>query len=552
MGRRARGNRPRDRANAGLARALGALLMTKPRARTVSALLDEITARAPEREAVVDGSDRWHYATLSAAVRQCARALLADGVRHGDRVGILAGNRAEWLIADLAAMSIGAIAVGLNTWASVRELGYQLRHAAVKMLFVEPRFRDRDFMALLAEVRDMEDGWGHESRIIVLAPDAREPGVPYDEFLTRGDSVGVDELDAARTAVTPDDVACLLYTSGSTALPKGVPLLHRGLIENMWEIGERQHLTADDRLWLAVSLFWSLACVNALFAVLTHGGTVVLQHHFDAGEALRVIETERCTVFYGTPNMALALAEHPDRERRDLGSLRTGVTIGTAAQIQRVADLGASRICNVYGLTETYGNSTVSDAGLTLARRVETVGTALPGNEIRIVDPESGGTQPAGSPGEILVRGNVTPGYWNDPARTAEAFTPDGWFRTGDLGMLDVDGYLYFRGRLKEMVKTGGINVAPAEVEEVLAAHPAVELAFVTGIPDPRLDEALAAVIVLRRDREVDAATLQAHCRAVLAAYKTPRAFRFVTAAALPLTTTGKLQRNRLPELFRS
>ena len=158
--------------------------------------------------------------------------------------------------------------------------------------------------------------------------------------------------------------------------------------------------------------------------------------------------------------------------------------------------------------------------------------------------------QPHGTAGEIQIHGNVTPGYWNDPVRTLEAFTADGWFRTGDLGLLDADGYLYYRGRVKEMVKTGGINVAPAEVEEVLATHPAVELAFVTGIPDARLDEALAAVIVLRRDQHADEAALRAHCQGVLAAYKLPRHFRFVAAEALPLTTTGKLQRNRLPSLF--
>jgi fatty-acyl-CoA synthase len=522
----------------------------KPRSRTIPSLLTEIAALGPTHSAILDGPRQWTYAEWVHDVNLAARALLACGIGHGDRVGILAGNRAEWLIVDLAAMSIGAIAVGLNTWSSARELAYQLEHAAVKLLVMEPRFRERDFMALLHEARGLAHGFPALACAITL-DGAPLPGQPtYDEFLQRADLVTARQLTAALARVSPADIACLLYTSGSTALPKGVPLQHGGLIENMWEIGERQQLKAADRLWLAVSLFWSLASVNALFAVLTHGGSIVLQHHFDAGEALSLIEQARCTVFYGTPNMALALAEHPTRAARDLSSLRTGVTIGTPAQVRRVAALGATQICNVYGLTETYGNSTVAAADLPLERRVETVGQPLSGNTIRILDPTTGLDHATGLSGEIIIRGNVMPGYWQDPTRTAEAFTGDGWFRTGDLGFLDADGFLYYRGRLKEMVKTGGINVAPAEVEEVLAAHPAVELAFVTGIPDDRLDEALATVIVPRRGQSVDEATLREYCRGILAAYKLPRHFRFVDAGALPLTTTGKLQRNRLPELF--
>ncbi len=524
--------------------------MNKPQSRTAMAMLHELVVLCAEQEIVVDSGRRWRYQEFTGAVERCARALLASGIGHGDRVGILAGNRAEWLIADFAVMSLGAIAVGLNTWSTARELAYQLGHAEVKLLFVEPRFRDRDFIAMLGEARALGGGLPLLTDVVTLDGSTATAQRSWSEFLQGSSAVTEIEFTTAMAAVQPDDVACLLYTSGSTALPKGVPLRHRGLIDNMWEIGERQHLVAGDRLWLAVSLFWSLACVNALFALLTHRGTIVLQHHFDAGEALHLIETERCTVFYGTPNMALALAEHPARATHNLSSLRTGVTIGTPPQVRRVAELGAHAICNVYGLTETYGNSTVTDAALPLAQRIETVGQPLDGNRIRILDFDSGEELPPGTPGEVVICGNVTSGYWNDTLRTAEAFTPDGWFRTGDLGFLDVNGYLFYRGRVKEMVKTGGINVAPAEVEEILSTHPAVELAFVTGIADARLDEALAAVIVLRSGYTADESALRAHCQGILAAYKLPRHFRFVAASALPLTTTGKLQRNRLADLF--
>lgn len=524
--------------------------MEKPISRTVLGVLNEITVRDPKHEFLIDGMRRWSYRSFAADVDQCARALLANGIVHGDRVGILAGNRAEWLIVNFAAMSIGAITVGLNTWSSANELSYQLQHAAVKMLFVEPQFRERDFVALVAEARQLANGLQHLERIVALDGEGLELWRAYANFIESGTEISASDLATTQAKVLPDDVAFLLYTSGSTALPKGVPLLHRGLIENMWAIGERQHLVADDRLWLAVSLFWALACVNALFAVFTHGGTIVLQYHFDAGEALRLIEAERCTVFYGTPNMSLAIAEHADYAAAKLQTLRTGATIGTAPQLQRIVDFGVNGICNVYGLTESYGNSTVADAELPIEQRLETVGQALPGTEIRIIDPDTWAELPAGTRGEITLRGFLTPGYWNNPERTAEAFNEEGWFRTGDLGVLDSEGFLYYRGRLKEMVKTGGINVAPAEVEEVLTTHPAIELAFVTGIPDPRLDETIAAVIVLKRDAHTDEAELEAHCRSVLATYKTPRRFRFVNAEELPLTTTGKLQRNRLKELF--
>ena len=524
--------------------------MKKPTARTVPALLAEMVARAPGAPFLVGENARLSYAEFADAVTLAARALSALGIGVRDRVGILMGNRPEWLIIDFAVMSLGAIAVGLNTWATPHELVYQLDHAGVKLLVIEPRFRATDLATLVGAARALGHGLPTLKTVVWVGDEAPSGMLSYQDLLAQAVSVPALVVSTASAEITAHDVACLLYTSGSTALPKGVPLLHGGLIDNMWEIGERQQLVADDRLWLAVSLFWSLACVNAIFAVTTHGASIVLQHSFDASEALRLIEAERCTVFYGTPNMALAMWEHPDRVRRDLSTLRTGVTIGTPAQVQRVAALGAHAICNVYGLTEAYGNSAVTAASDPLARRAQTVGRALPGVEIIILDRTDGRPLPAGEVGEIALRGNVTPGYWDDPVRTAEVFTPEGFFRTGDLGLLDDDGYLYYRGRLKEMVKTGGINVAPAEVEEILAAHPAVELAFVTGVPDARLDEALAAVIVLRSGTSTTAEELALHCRATLAAYKTPRRFRFVQATELPLTTTGKLQRNRLPELF--
>jgi fatty-acyl-CoA synthase len=426
-----------------------------------------------------------------------------------------------------------------------------LDHCDATTLITIARFAGQDYLGLLAEL----GGPGSSrlpklERVIVVDGERPGPPTPYDSLGDLGVAVTDGELDAAQRAVSPDDVAYILYTSGTTSTPKGVQLRHGGLIENMWNIGERQHLTPADRMWMGISLFWSFGCANALLAVMTHGGTIVLQESFEAGAALALIERERCTVYYGTPNIALALTEHPDRARRDLSSLRTGAAIGPPPAMQLVMDLGVREICNVYGLTETYGNCNVTDAHDPAEIRRTTVGRPLPGMEIRIVDRETRRPLPTGEVGEILVRGHLTPGYYKDPAKNAAAFDAEGFLLTGDLGAIGDDGRLRFRGRIKEMIKTGGINVAPLEVEEVLLGHPAVEQAYVVGLPDARKEEILAAVVVLREGHAVEPEALRAFSRKALAAFKVPREFRLMRRDELPVTATGKVQKFRLAEIL--
>ena len=296
-------------------------------------------------------------------------ALAALGVRRGDKVAILLGNRPEWLIADFAIALVGGVMVGVNTWATARELEYVLGHSDTRFLITADRFLKYDYRALLAALRLPQS-----ERIVGVGEELPEGWLPYRELPTLGGRVPESAIDAAQRAVAPDDVAYLLYTSGSTSTPKGVQLQHFALIENMWQIGERMHVTERDRLWLAVSLFWGLGCENALFNLLTHGGCVVLQEHFEPKEALRLISSERCTLFYGTPNMAQALFDHPDRRNYDLTCLRSGGTIGSPEQIMRVVNLGARDICNIYGLTETYGNCCVTDAAEPLEIRCNECG----------------------------------------------------------------------------------------------------------------------------------------------------------------------------------
>ena len=526
--------------------------LAMPRSRTVPALLAELAEGHPEAQFVVGDGRRLRYPEFRAEARRFARGLHALGVRRGDKVAILMGNRPEWLIADFAVLALGAVMVSLNTWATRRELAWMLDHSETSVLVTVDRFLGQDYTGALGEATAAGE-LPKLRHVVRIAPDGRElpGGVSWESVIEAGESVPESVIDEAQAAVEPPDVACILYTSGSTSTPKGVQLQHYALIENMWGIGERQHLRAGDRLWLAVSLFWGLGCENALFALMTHAGTIVLQERFEAGEAIDLIEREGCTVVYATPNMVRAIAEHPGCRPDRLASLRTGVTIGTPEQVRLLADLGAREVCNVYGLTETYGNCTVTDAHDPIEVRMASVGRPLPGFELAIEDPETRRPLPAGEVGEIKVRGYVTCGYYRAEDKNREAFDDGGWFLTGDLGYLDESGGLHFRGRLKEMIKTGGINVAPVEVEEVLMSHPGVEQAYVVGLPDAERDEIVAAVVVPRGDPgAMDEAALRAHCAGALAAYKRPRRYRLVAAGDLPLTTTGKVRKLGMKDLF--
>jgi fatty-acyl-CoA synthase len=326
-----------------------------------------------------------------------------------------------------------------------------------------------------------------------------------------------------------------------------VTLAHGPLIANGFDIGERQHLRATDRLWLAVPLFWSFGSANALPAIMTHGGCIVLQESFEAGEALALIERERCSVYYGMGNMARALLEHEDHPRRSLGAMRTGLTIGPPEDIAMTIEaLGAAELCNVYGSTETYGNCAVTDANDPLPLRLHSQGQPLPGMTIRTVDLVTRRPLPAGEIGELAVRGYVTPGYFQAPELDAEAFDRDGYFLTGDLGSIDVDGRVRFRGRLKEMIKTGGVNVAPLEVEQVLLRHPDIVQAYVVGVPDQSKGEIVAAVVELRAGAVRDTASIVGFCRERLASYKVPVRLAIRSAAEFPRTPTGKIHKPRL------
>ena len=520
-----------------------------PVSRTIPGLVNEQARTYAQRPALVGSGHRLNYSELQQEVLKVARRLHRLGVGPGDKVAILMGNKPEWITSALAIVSLGATMVSLNTWATLKELEYLIKHSDSKYLITVPSFLKSNYERMLQELEPLAERFPMLRGVLGVGETLPKNWAPLLDDATDRDTSADDEIARAYNAVGQTDIAFLLYTSGSTSAPKGVQVQHNGLIENPWHIGERQHVTESDRLWLAVSLFWGLGCENAMMNLLTHGGCIVLQESFDAGEALRLIEQERCTLFYGMANMAQAMHEHPDRAMRDISSLRGGMTGGTREQVRRVVELGATQICNVYGMTETYGNSHVTDANDDLERRLTSQGKPLPGVQQRIVSPD-GVEVAVGTVGELRIKGYVTPGYYKDEALTAQSFDEQGFFKTGDLVSEDEDGYLHFHGRLKEMLKSGGINVSPAEVEKVLMAYPGVQLAQVVGVPDATRDEIVGAVIVPKPDTTLNADEIMTYCRTNMAAYKVPRLLRIIEEAELPLTTTGKIQKNRIAAKF--
>jgi len=505
--------------------------MQAPKARTIYGLLLEKAASQPGRPAILTAEAEVSYAALAERSGALAAQLAADGVRADDKVGLLSDNRVEWLEAFFAAAALGATVAPFSTWSTMAELEFLLADAKVSTLFTLERYGDKDFAAG-AQALAASGAAPNLKRIRLLDGPFAEHPAPVTQ-------------DAAK----PEGTLVVLYTSGSSSRPKCVPLQHFAAIENGFNIGERQGLTADDRVLVSIPLFWSYGAVNALIATLSHGAALVLQPRFEPGGALDLIESRRCTALYTLPAMTNALVAHAAFSKARTATLRTGVTIGAPQDVRRAAeDLGAHAICNIYGQTESYGNCCVTPHDWPLDRRAECQGPPLPGVTVRIRAPESGAELPPGDIGEIEVSGYLTPGYAGQSAgHNAETFTADGFFRTGDLGALGEDGAIRFAGRRSEMIKRSGINVSPAEVEEALQRSDAVGIAGVAGVTDADKGEIIVAFVVPRPGAAPDADALRSHCRTLLSSYKLPD--RIFFRDDLPLTPTGKLMRRELAGL---
>ncbi|MGQ0631863.1 MAG: class I adenylate-forming enzyme family protein [Sporichthyaceae bacterium] len=527
---------------------------SRPRleARTVSALLRDLAESSPAHDGVVSASGRLSWSELLTGTERVAAALRRDGVGPGDRVAVLLDNRAEWLQVTFACAALGAITCPINTWVKARDLEFLLGHANPTVLVTLDRLGRQDYLGYLREllpgVLDGERGpWKVEHlpelrTLVVLGDEVPSGASAWQDWVGE---VGAPDLPED---AHPQDIALVLYTSGSTAEPKAVPLVHRDLIANGFEIGQRQGLTAADRVFLAAPLAWAYGSANAMMAALTHGATLVLQSAFEPAGAYELLRRERCTAIYTLPVMTRALLDLPDFDATALPALRRGLTIGPPAELDLVIDqLGVDQISNIYGSTEVYGNCAVTPHDAPRERRSTSQGPALPGVELRIVDLESRVPVATGEIGEILVRGRVTPGYLTAGRDVLPVTDAAGYFATGDLGSLDADGWLTFAARDSEMIKTAGINVSPAEVEAFLATHPdIVEVAVVGAEADVR-GQVVVAFVRLRSGAVVTMDQIRVWAKDSIASYKAPAAV--IAVDAMPTTPTGKLSRRDLVRL---
>jgi fatty-acyl-CoA synthase len=493
---------------------------------------------------------------LDEQVSAFASGLMGMGVGPGSVVGLMCTNRPEWLVAALATVRLGGRVAAFSTWAKKWDLRHLLAESGCEVLIGLSRFRDTDIEALLREL--VPEAWDAEStrwqaksyrdlrEIVLIDAQERAAGVRSfaDVQATVSSGAGLEPVTGTASHTGRDEPILVLYTSGSTTRPKVVPIHHRTALEHARDVAARMGVVSGDALWIPVPLFWSYGGANALMVALATGTTAVLQEAFEPAEALQIIEDRQCTVAYTLPNITGALVAHPDFSRDRVRTMTKGMTIGSPKDVETAAAvLGVTHICNAYGSTELYGGCCVTPSDWPLERKLQSQGPPLPRNIVVIRNPVTRKPVPPGETGEITVRGQVTTGYLGSPEQTSASFSADGEFRTGDLGYLDESGDLHFVGRESEMIRTGGINIAPAEVEEFLRTHPSVAEVAVVGLPDAAKGEVVVAYVTLADPASpVQESELKAYCRDRIASYKVPVRF-VVTADSLPRTDTGKLSR---------
>ena len=516
---------------------------------TIGDNFDRTVARFGDREALVDvaAERRWTYRELAADVNGMALGFLDRGVAKGERVGIWAPNCAEWIMVQYATAKIGAILVNINPAYGSRELEYVLRQSGIRTLVAAPEFRTSDYAGMIAEVRPR-------------CPDLTEVALFGGEewqVLSRRDRTANGTAPAAlaeaQAALSADDAINIQYTSGTTGFPKGATLSHHNILNNGFFTGELCRYTEQDRICIPVPFYHCFGMVMGNLAATSHGACMVIPApSFDPAATLRSVEEERCTSLYGVPTMFIAELALPDFAAVGLTSLRTGIMAGSPCPVevmkQVVQRMHMEEVSICYGMTETSPVSTQTRFDDSIERRVCTVGRAGPHLEVKIIDPATGLTAPYGEPGELCTRGySVMLGYWEQPEKTAEVIDQARWMHTGDLGIMDADGYVNITGRIKDMVIRGGENVYPREVEELLYTHPDVLDAQVIGVPDEKYGEELMVWVRMRDGASpLAAADVREFCAGKVAHYKIPRYVHIVEE--FPMTVTGKVRKVEMRE----
>jgi fatty-acyl-CoA synthase len=525
---------------------------------TIGDALDEAVTRWGDREAVVVRHQgiRWSYRQFSEAIDRFAAGLLALDLNPGDRVGIWSPNNIEWLITQFATARAGLILVNINPAYRKAELSYTLNKVGCKALVLADSFKSSEYVGMLKDIAPaihyakagkLKIPELPELRSLIVISDEPECGMfRFDEIAAMAPADAAEQLaDRARTS-QPDDAINIQFTSGTTGLPKGATLTHFNVLNNGFFTGEAMKLTEQDRLCIPVPLYHCFGMVLGVLSAMTHGSTMVFPSEaFEAKAVLEAISEERCTALHGVPTMFIAELEQPDFKTFDLNTLRTGIMAGAPCPIEVmrkvISEMNMSEVTICYGMTETSPVSFQSATDDPLEKRVATVGRIHPHVQVKIID-NNGRVVPKGTSGELCTRGySVMLGYWEDEEKTGEDIDAAGWIHTGDLAMIDDEGYCDIVGRVKDMIIRGGENIYPREIEEYLFQHPKIQQAAVFGIPDEKYGEAVVAWVNLNEGESADEDEIREYCNEQIAYYKVPKHIMIVDE--FPLTVTGKIQK---------
>ena len=513
---------------------------------TICELVDDAARRFPDLEALVDGDVRWTFPELRDRIRASARALMASGIDPGDRVAVWAPNIWEWVVAGLGVHLAGGVLVPVNTRFKGREADFILQKSGARILFTVTDFLDTDYVALLRAA----DGGSDLDEIVVLRGAVPEGTTGFAQFLDRAGQVSEADGDARAASVSGDDLCHIMFTSGTTGLPKGAMLIHSAICRGFQTWCEVIGLRAGDRYLIVNPYFHAFGLNSGILACLMTGAANIPHAVFDVPSVMARVPEERITMLPGPPAIYQTILNHPDLDSFDMSTLRLAVTGAAAIPVEMIlqmrARLGFETIVTGYGLTEGSGIATMcrhDDDPETIAN---TSGRAIPDVEVQIVD-DDGNELPRGEPGEIVVRGyNVMLGYLDDPEQTAETIDADGWLHTGDIGVMDEQGNIDITDRKKDMFIVGGFNAYPAEIENIMLAHPQIGQVAVIGVPDDRLGEVAVATVVPAPGADLAETDVIAWCRDQMANYKVPRRVRFTDA--LPLNASGKVLKYVLRE----
>jgi fatty-acyl-CoA synthase len=525
---------------------------------TIGARLDMVAAATPEADALIvpQQNVRWNYARLRDETDAFAAGLVALGLKPGDRIGIWSQNNAEWVVTQFATAKAGLVLVNINPAYRAHELEYALNKVGCVALILAAAFKTSDYIGILQglapELGDCQAGALHAVklpalRIVIRLGSEKTPGMfNFADIAGMASDADVARLAEVKAGLQFDDPINIQFTSGTTGQPKGATLTHHNILNNGYFVGEGIRLTPRDKLCIPVPFYHCFGMVMGNLGVVTHGACMVVPSEgFDPEAVLKTVQAERCTALYGVPTMFIAILNHPDFAKYDLSSLRTGIMAGSPCPVELmkkvIEKMNMREITIAYGMTETSPVSFQSATDDTVERRVSTVGRVGPNLEVKIVDGE-GRVVPVGVTGELLTRGySVMRGYWGEEAKTREAIDASRWMHTGDLAVMDADGYGNIVGRIKDLVIRGGENVYPREVEEYLYKHPKIRDVAVFGIPDAKYGEQICAWIIPHDGQDLTAEEVIAFCNGQIAHYKVPAVVRFVEE--FPMTVTNKVQK---------